>query len=217
MTIHPTSIISKNATIGKNVFVGPFCNLQENIIIGDNTKIFGLLNAYDCTIGDYCKIGTSVEIQNDVTIGNKCKIQSHTFICEGVCLEGGVFVGHNVVFINDIRARAINSDGSLKAKYDWKLLETKVCFGASIGSAAVILPVKIGKWATIGAGTVVTKDVPDFGLVYGVPAELKGFTCKCGSILTLSQVIKENKFDIFLMCKDCSELIPIQKNVYKQL
>jgi acetyltransferase-like isoleucine patch superfamily enzyme len=217
MNIHPTSIISKNAKIGKNVFIGPFCNLQKNIIIGDNTRIFGSLNAYDCSIGTNCKIGTFVEVQNNVTIGNNCKIQSHTFICEGVRIEDGVFVAHNTVFINDKIPRATNKVGSLKAKKDWKLLKTKICFGASIGSGAVVFPINVGKWAMVGAGAVVTEDVPDFGLVYGIPARLKGFVCKCGTVLKSKKVKKENSSYVFLRCENCHELIPVQKKIHRKV
>ncbi len=213
MNIHPSSIVCKEAIIGKDVFIGPFCNLQKNIIVGDNTKIFGSCNAYDCKIGSDCKIGTFVEIQNDVTIGNNCKIQSHTFICEGVIIESGVFISHNVVFINDMIPRAINIDGKLKTKSEWKLLKTTVGRGASIGSGAVVFPVKIGKWALIGAGYVLTNNIPDFGLAYGSPAKLKGFVCKCGSILELDRIEKEDEQYTFLACKDCRKVIPVEVTI----
>lgn len=217
MNIHPTSIISKDAKVGKSVFIGPFCNLQKNIIIGDNTKIFGSVNAYDCSIGSDCKIGTFVEIQNNVSIANRCKIQSHTFICEGVRIEDGVFIGHNTVFTNDRIPRAINKDGNLKATEDWELLTTKICHGASIGSAAVIFPVTIGQWAMVGAGSIVTVSVPNFGLVYGAPARLRGFVCKCGRVLDIDKIEKEDKSNIFLKCADCSELISVPKGEFSKV
>lgn len=217
MNIHPSSIISKDVKIGKGVFIGPFCNLQKNIVIGDNTKVFGSVNAYDCSIGSDCKIGTFVEIQNNVIIGNRCKIQSHTFICEGVRIEDGVFVGHNTVFINDRAPRAINKDGSLKTAGDWELLETKVGYGASIGSTAVIFPVTIGQWAMVGAGSIVTVSVPGFGLVYGAPARLRGFVCKCGRVLDIDKIEKEDKSNVFLKCAECKEVICLQKNIYNKV
>lgn len=216
MKIHPTSIISKDVKVEKDVFIGPFCNLQNNVIIGDSTKIFGWLNAYNCKIGSNCKIGPFVEIQNNVIIGNNCKIQSHSFICEGTSIEDGVFIGHNVVFINDKNPRAINKKGHLKSKKEWKLAKPKVYFGASIGSGAVIFPVKIGRWAMVGAGAVVTEDVCDHGLVYGVPAQLKGFICKCGYLLDMNPV-KENQANFFLKCKKCSKIVPIERKNYKKV
>ena len=214
VNIHPSSIISKDAKIGKNVFIGPFCNLQKNITIGYNTKILGSLNAYDCSIGANCKIGTFVEIQNNVAIGNNCKIQSHTFICEGVKIEEGVFIGHNTVFINDKTPRAINKEGNMKGTGDWELLEARVSYGATVGSGTVIFPVTIGKWAMIGAGSIVTASVPNFGLAYGAPAKLKGFVCKCGKVLEMDEIQKDNGDSVFLKCADCSELISVQKDVY---
>lgn len=216
VNIHPSSIISKDAKIGSGVFIGPFCNLQKNIIIGDNTKFFGFINAYNCSIGRDCKIGTFVEIQNNVTIANKCKIQSHTFICEGVRVEEGVFIGHNTVFINDRVPRAINKRDSLKTNGDWKLLETKVGFGVSIGSAAVIFPVTIGRWAMVGAGSVVISSVPDFGLVHGAPAKLSGFVCKCGRVLRIDKIKRQDEHNVYLECADCREIISLQKDVYNR-
>ncbi|MGQ9644552.1 MAG: acyltransferase, partial [Ignavibacterium sp.] len=125
------------------------------------------------TIGDNTKIGTFVEIQKNATIGKNCKISSHTFICEGVHIGDGVFVGHNVTFINDKIPRAVNPDGSLQTEADWKLEETFVKNGASIGSSATILcGVTIGENAIVGAGAVVTKDVPPNMVVAGVPAKV---------------------------------------------
>ncbi len=214
--IDHSSSISKKARLGKNIFVGPFCNLAGKIVVGDNTKIFGSLNAYDCKIGKNCKIGTFVEVQNDVKVADNCKVQSHTFICEGVRLSKGVFVGHNVTFINDKNPRAVNSVGLLKTKYDWNLVETKVGKGASIGSGAVIFPVTLGKWALVGAGSVVTKNVPDHGLVYGNPAQLKGLVCICGEILVLSADDEIGKY-ISIKCKKCKKKISVKKGLLNKL
>jgi acetyltransferase-like isoleucine patch superfamily enzyme len=130
-----------------------------------------LVNLYGCSVGDGTRIGTFVEIQRNAAIGRNCKISSHTFICEGVTIEDGVFVGHGVMFVNDRHPRAVNPDGSLQKDGDWELVPTRVSTRASIGSNATILcGVTIGEGATIGAGAVVTKDVPAFAVVAGVPA-----------------------------------------------
>lgn len=134
-----------------------------------------LVNLYGCTIGAGSRIGTFVEIQKNAHIGRNCKISSHSFICEGVTIEDGVFVGHGVMFTNDMYPRAVNADGSLQCDSDWQLLMTRVRRGASIGSNATILPgVTIGTGAQVGAGAVVVKDVPDFAIVAGVPARIIG-------------------------------------------
>lgn len=134
-----------------------------------------LVNLYGCTIGAGSRIGTFVEIQKNAHIGRNCKISSHSFICEGVTIEDGVFIGHGVMFTNDMYPRAVNADGSLQCDSDWSLLMTRVRRGASIGSNATILPgVTIGVGAQIGAGAVVVRDVPDFAIVAGVPARIIG-------------------------------------------
>src|SRR5580698_7564085 len=130
-----------------------------------------LVNLYGCSVGEGTKIGTFVEIQKNARVGQRCKISSHSFICEGVTIEDEVFVGHGVMFTNDVYPRATNADGSLQTQADWKVLPTKVCRGASIGSHATVLPnLTIGEGALVGAGAVVTRDVPPFAVVAGVPA-----------------------------------------------
>ena len=142
-----------------------------NVRVGANVKIFNFVNAYGCEIGDNSKVGSFVEIQKNVRIGRNCKISSHSFVCEGVEIEDGVFVGHNVSFINDKVPRAANADGSLQTEADWTVQKTLVKAGASIGTSATILGgVTIGKGALVGAGSVVTKDVPDGATVAGNPA-----------------------------------------------
>ncbi|MEO6960842.1 MAG: acyltransferase [Puia sp.] len=145
----------------------------NQVSIGKNVRIFNFVNAYGCSIDDHSRIGAFVEIQKGATIGKNCKISSHSFICEGVHIEDNVFVGHGVMFTNDLFPRATNPDGSPQTEADWKLIETKVKKGASIGSNATILcGITIGENALIGAGSVVTKDVAPNTVVAGVPARI---------------------------------------------
>jgi len=134
-----------------------------------------LVNLYGCTIGDGSRIGAFVEVQKNATIGARCKISSHTFICEGVTIDEEVFIGHGVMFTNDPYPRAANPDGALQTEADWKVIPTRVKRAASIGSNATIAPgVTIGEGALVGAGAVVTKSVPDYAVVAGVPARVIG-------------------------------------------
>jgi acetyltransferase-like isoleucine patch superfamily enzyme len=145
----------------------------NNVKLGKDVKIYDFVNLYGCTIGDRSKIGTFVEIQKNAFIGKDCKVSSHTFICEGVNIGDCVFVGHNVTFINDKYPRSANADGSMQTEEDWEVVETHVKDGASIGSSSTILcGVTIGENAIVGAGAVVTKDVPPNTVVAGVPAKI---------------------------------------------
>jgi acetyltransferase-like isoleucine patch superfamily enzyme len=145
----------------------------NNVKLGENFKIFDFVNLYGCSIGDNSKIGTFVEIQKNATVGNNCKISSHTFICEGVHIGNNVFIGHNVTFINDKHPRAANPDGSLQTEADWKVVDTFIKDGASIGSSSTILcGLTVGENAIVGAGAVVTKDVPANTIAAGVPAKV---------------------------------------------
>ena len=144
----------------------------NNVELGRDVKIFSFVNAYGCKIGDGSKIGAFVEIQKNARVGRNCKISSHTFICEGVEIEDDVFVGHGVMFTNDKFPRATNADGSPQTEADWEVLPTLVKKGASIGSGAVIIAgVTNGENAIVGAGAVVTRDVPPETIVAGVPAK----------------------------------------------
>lgn len=145
----------------------------NNVKLGKDVKIFDFVNLYGCSIDDNSKIGTFVEIQKNASVGKNCKISSHTFICEGVHIGDSVFVGHNVTFINDKYPRSANPDGSIQTESDWNVVETFVKNGASIGSSSTILcGVTIGENAIVGAGAVVTKDVPPNTIVAGVPAKI---------------------------------------------
>ena len=144
-----------------------------NVRLGKGARIFNFVNAYGCEIGDDSKVGAFVEIQKGAKIGKRCKISSHTFICEGVEIGDEVFVGHNVSFINDKFPAATNPDGTPQTEADWKCIPTKVARRASIGTSATILcGVTIGEGAIVGAGSVVTKDVPPGATVAGVPARI---------------------------------------------
>jgi len=150
-----------------------FISIADTVKLGKDVKIFNFVNLYGCEIDDGTKIGTFVEIQKGATIGKNCKISSHTFICEGVHIEDNCFIGHNVTFINDKYPRATNEDGSLQTEADWHCEETLVKKGASIGSSATILcGLTIGENAIVGAGSVVTKDVPPNTVVAGNPARI---------------------------------------------
>ena len=150
-----------------------FQSIAPDVKLGENVKIHNFVNLYGCEIGDDTKIGVFVEVQKNTRIGKRCKISSHTFICEGVTIEDNVFIGHSVVFINDPYPRATNSNGELQSEEDWKVEPILVKKGASIGSNSTVLSnVTIGENAIIGAGSVVTRDVPPNMIVAGNPARL---------------------------------------------
>jgi acetyltransferase-like isoleucine patch superfamily enzyme len=151
--------------------------ISDTVRLGENVKIPhpGLVNLYGCTVGDDTKIGAFVEIQKGAVVGARCKISSHTFICEGVTIEDDVFIGHGVMFTNDRYPRATSADGRLQTEADWKLESTRVKRGASIGSnVTVMCGLTIGEAAVVGAGAVVTKDVAAHAIVAGVPARVIG-------------------------------------------
>jgi UDP-2-acetamido-3-amino-2,3-dideoxy-glucuronate N-acetyltransferase len=158
---------------GEHVCIAP------DVRLGANVKVSKFINLYGCQIGDNTKIGAFVEIQKNATVGNNCKVSSHTFICEGVEIGDGVFIGHGVTFINDSYPRAVTSDGQLQTEKDWVVERTVVRKGASIGSGSTILSnVVIGENAIVGAGSVVTKDVPANAIVAGNPARVFRFITK---------------------------------------
>jgi acetyltransferase-like isoleucine patch superfamily enzyme len=164
--------------------VTEFCSIAPDVKLGNGVKLSKFINLYGCDIGDETKIGAFVEIQRNARVGRRCKISSHTFICEGVDIEDDVFVGHSVTFINDSYPRATTSDGQLQTEKDWRVERTVVRKGASIGSGATVLcNVTIGENAIVGAGSVVTKDVPANAIVVGNPARMKRFLEKSVSVV----------------------------------
>ena len=153
-----------------------YLSITPDVKLGKDVKLSQFINLYGCRVGDNTKIGAFVEIQKNASVGSNCKISSHSFICEGVTIEDNVFIGHGVMFINDLFPRATSGEGKLQTEADWKVERTLVSKGASIGSGATILAnITIGKNALVGAGSVVTKDVPDNAVVAGNPARVKRF------------------------------------------
>lgn len=178
--IHKTADVSDKAKIGEGT------RIWNNVQVRENAKI-----------GKNCILSKNVYIDEGVSIGNNVKIQNNVSVYQGVTIGDGVFVGPHVCFTNDKIPRAVNTDGSLKNSCDWKVSEILVKEGVAIGANSTILPgVTIGKWALIGAGSVVTKDVPDYGLVVGNPARLVGIVCKCGSKLNEKNYCYECKREI---------------------
>ena len=156
-----------------NQVMNPYVYMAPDVKLGRDVKLSKFVNLYGCEVGDETKIGAFVEIQKNATVGKRCKISSHTFICEGVTIEDNVFIGHGVTFINDSYPRSTTAEGSLQTEADWKVERTIIQKGASIGSGATILSnTKVGENAIVGAGSVVTKDVPPNTIVAGNPARV---------------------------------------------
>jgi len=153
--------------------VSTFNSIADDVKLGENVRLSKFINLYGCEVGDETKIGAFVEIQKNAKVGRRCKISSHSFICEGVTIEDNVFVGHGVMFTNDVYPRATAADGNLQTEADWKVERTLVKQGASIGTGATILPnISIGENAIVGAGSVITRDVPANAVVAGNPARV---------------------------------------------
>jgi UDP-2-acetamido-3-amino-2,3-dideoxy-glucuronate N-acetyltransferase len=154
--------------------IAPTAIVGSDVVLGENVRLAPYVNLYGCRIGSDTRVGAFVEVQRDAEIGERCKISSHTFICSGVTIEDEVFIGHGVVFINDRRPRATNSDGTPQSESDWKLERTIIRKGASIGSGAVIMcGIEIGAGALVGAGAIIAHDVPGRAIVAGEPARIR--------------------------------------------
>ena len=193
--VHPTSDVSASAIIGKGTKIWQQCQIREDVRIGKN-----------------CILSKGVYIDFGVQIGNNVKIQNGISIYHGVTIEDGVFCGPHCVFTNDLQPRSINPDGSLKISTDWELSKTLVCYGASIGAhATIVCGNSIGRWAMVGAGAVVTRNVPDYGLVYGNPARLHGFVCPCGGKLIGNDLDPTTNL-VHMLCSKCHEQINIPKD-----
>jgi acetyltransferase-like isoleucine patch superfamily enzyme len=189
-TFHPTAFVSDSAHIGEGTQIWHNAQVREGASIGKN-----------------CILGKGVYVDKDVSIGNNVKIQNYVSVFHGVSIEDGVFIGPHVCFTNDPRPRAINVDGTLKADEDWHLEKTLIKKGASVGANATILcGITIGEWALVGAGSVVTRDVPAYGLVYGNPAKLHKFVCPCGASLAKKE-FSEDK--VLTTCTACGMQITI--------
>jgi acetyltransferase-like isoleucine patch superfamily enzyme len=188
--IHPTADVSEKAKIGEGTSIWHHAQVREGVNIGSN-----------------CILGKGVYVDNDVSIGDNVKIQNYTSVYHGVTLEQGVFVGPHVCFTNDLHPRAINPDGSLKAADDWVLTKTLVKRGAALGgNSTIVCGSTIGDWAMVGSGSVVTNDVPAYGLVYGNPARLHGFVCTCGT--KLEKETQKGK-NVLAKCPKCNQQIEI--------
>jgi len=196
--IHPTAEVSPHAKIGEGSAIWNHVQVRENASLGEN-----------------CILSKGVYVDAGVTIGNNVKIQNYVSVYHGVTIEDGVFVGPHVCFTNDLRPRAVNPDGSLKSADDWVLSKTLIKRGAAIGAnSTIICGTTIGSWAMIGSGSVVSKDVPDYGLVWGNPARLHGFVCPCGERLEKES---QNEQFVIARCPKCNQIIQIQKTDWEKI
>ena len=194
--IHPTAEVSEKTTIGEGTSIWHQAQVREG-----------------AEIGQKCIIGKGVYVDAGVSIGNHVKIQNYVSVYHGVTLEDGVFVGPHVCFTNDLRPRAINPDGSLKAADDWVLSTTLIRRGAALGANSTIrCGITIGEWAMVGSGSVVTRDVPAYGLVYGNPARLHGFVCHCGEQLVHSSILGNI---VTAVCPNCGHQVQIAREVWE--
>lgn len=196
--IHPTAEVSPKAEIGQGASIWHQSQIREGARIGEN-----------------CILGKGVYIDAGVTLGDNVKIQNYVSVYHGVTIEDGVFIGPHVCFTNDLKPRAINPDGSPKAADDWVLSPTLIQHGAALGANSTIrCGITIGRWAMIGSGSVVTRDIPDYGLAWGNPARLRGFVCPCGERLVEEKRGPEN---ILAKCPQCGQTVEIPINNWELL
>jgi len=184
------------------MYIHPSAEVEPEAVIGENTKIWHLCHIRrGARIGSACILGRGVYVDAGVVIGNRVKIQNYVSVFHGVTIEDGVFVGPHVCFTNDKMPRAVNPDLSLKSADDWVLSATRIQTGAALGAnSTIVCGITVGRWAMIGAGSVVTRDVPDYGLVVGNPAHLIGYVCACGKRKeTLQEAVN---------CPDCANRAP---------
>jgi acetyltransferase-like isoleucine patch superfamily enzyme len=196
--IHPTAEVSPKANIGEGTSIWHQAQVREGANIGTN-----------------CIIGKGVYVDFDVSLGENVKIQNYVSIYHGVTVEDGVFIGPHVCFTNDLKPRAINKDGSLKAADDWVLSKTLIRRGAALGAnSTIVCGITVGAWAMIGSGSVVTKDIPDYGLAFGNPARLHGFVCPCGERLEKES---ERVGCVVTKCLNCNETVEIPTEIWELL
>lgn len=201
VTIDPTAVVSPSALIGAGTRIWQHVQVRENAVLGE-----------------FCILGKGSYVDAGVRIGSRVKVQNGVSIFAGVTLEDGVFCGPHCVFTNDLTPRAVNADGSLKSAEDWVEVPTLVKYGASIGANAVIIcGTTIGRWAMIGSGAVVSRDVPDHALVYGNPARIAGFVCSCGARLAAAPASKPDTPWVRMQCKSCGETTEIAAADYARL
>lgn len=197
--IHPTAEVSPKAIIGEGTRIWHHAQVRDGAVIGHN-----------------CILGKGVFVDVNVRIGDNCKLQNGVYVYRGVTVEEGVFLGPHVMCLNDKNPRSVNPDKSLKTDADWVISGSRICMGAAIGGGAIILPgVDIGKWALVGAGSVVTCDVPDYGMVYGNPAQLRGFVCPCGH--KVGPTVTTDGDAVVMRCVRCSTEIRVPTATYQLL
>ena len=208
--------MSAPVRVREGVIVHATADVSDDAEIGSGTSIWHQAQVREgASIGSECILGKGSYVDHHVRIGDRCKLQNGAFIFHGFTLEDGVFLGPGVMLLNDKHPRSINRDGSLKSADDWTVSEAVVRRGASIGGGAVVLPgVDVGTFALVGAGAVVTKYVPDHGIVYGNPAQLKGFACACGHEL---RFVERTAGEVLMRCTACATEYRLPGNVYAQL
>lgn len=197
-------------------FVHPTAEVSDNVEIGDKTRIWHQAQVREgVRIGRECIIGKGSYVDFDVSIGDRCKLQNGVFVYHGATVEDGVFLGPGVMLLNDKNPRAITADGQLKAADDWAVSPTHIGYGAGVGGGSIILPgVSVGQWAIVGSGSVVTKDVPDYGLVYGNPARLAGFVSPAGQRMDVTETGPEV---VKMVCSASGVEIDIPTAVFEQV